>query len=296
MRQQRHEVHALDGQQEEWNPDEVRQHDSSEGTYKACEPARISGSSSEPLQIQVSYSPSPTANLGSSSAQLSETARPTLQSLSDLGGGHYYRGGMSPTGNESSHVSHILTPASLRNTIPLTPSTSSSNALSSLPNLTSKGSSGVVMPQVCPTSDVSLQCLPGYTDVPKAADLLLLFSFLDGSEIPMAVLIRMRFPQKRWNDCGEMEEVTALKAGLDPDLVAFLSDDIMLDQAIQVLRSHSLIVVNSGPDDQSTFVLKDEVKRWVVQRSTPSQKDHWSAQASKLVLQAFPRGEQLDRS
>ena len=123
--------------------------------------------------------------------------------------------------------------------------------------------------------------------------LLLIFSFLGGPNVPKTILIRGRSPRRRWDESGEIKETTAVEAGLDPDLFAFLSNELALNQAINILASHSPLEVNTHTDNQQTFTLDPHLLRNITQQLPQAEKAKWSPQACVLTCQALFRGRSL---
>ena len=81
-------------------------------------------------------------------------------------------------------------------------------------------------------------------DSKEASILLLLFCFLDASNISETMLDRACSPQKRWSRTGEMLELAPIDAGLNSGLVALIKDEVAFDDAIEKLLSFSLIHLN----------------------------------------------------
>jgi hypothetical protein len=61
-----------------------------------------------------------------------------------------------------------------------------------------------------------------------ASNILLLFSFLEGSSIPEVLLHRGTSPQNRWSEAGEAIEVTAEDEGVDGRLIRAIQGDFGL--------------------------------------------------------------------
>lgn len=132
------------------------------------------------------------------------------------------------------------------------------------------------------------------TRSPGAVSLLLLFQFL-GSGIPKVVLNRGCSPRKRWSDECEPREVTPVQAGLDPDLLLFLSDGKALHEAIQTLLSLSLLKSEKTGNGQEIFTFKQTFRISVLQRLSPLERNFWSIQATALFCHAFSRSRNLER-
>ena len=128
-----------------------------------------------------------------------------------------------------------------------------------------------------------------------ARKLLLLFCYLDAANIQEATLDRACSSQKRWSHDGEATEVAPLASGIDEDLICAVRDEIRFDDAIEVLRSFSLIYVN---EDKMTglrkFSIHPMIQYCASQRIAPDVQNYWRAQAIVLVCHAFPRDEVLE--
>ncbi len=124
--------------------------------------------------------------------------------------------------------------------------------------------------------------------------LLLLLSSLGGYDIPKSILVRGCSSRLRWDDTGEVKKITAVDAGLDPDIFAFLSNDAALDRALQALVSCSLLESHTLPDGQSTLTIKPHSLRLVTQQISQRERDKYSIQAWVLACQAFYRGQSLE--
>ncbi|KAL8797717.1 MAG: hypothetical protein Q9195_000069 [Heterodermia aff. obscurata] len=72
-------------------------------------------------------------------------------------------------------------------------------------------------------------------EFPEAAELLLLFCYLDPGDISEAMLLRGCTPQKRWSKDGELTEIPAKDEDVPESLVAFLNDVMRFDGAIEKL-------------------------------------------------------------
>ena len=116
--------------------------------------------------------------------------------------------------------------------------------------------------------------------------LLVLLSFLDSSQLTKDVLHRGGTSRKRWSECGEIEEVTAIQAGLVHEVVALLSNNMELDSALTKLLAISAIQMEPG---QSAFTLDDQVKARVSERLSGVLRSFWRRQALLLISHGFPR-------
>ena len=127
-----------------------------------------------------------------------------------------------------------------------------------------------------------------------AAQLLLLFSVLECSRIEEAMLYRGSQPQNRWNEEGEMIEVTADNEGLDESVALMLRDEIVFDKAIAKLRSYSLISCSSDANDLRVISIHPLVQHCALQRMPSAVIGYWMLQATLLVCHAFPRSRYVE--
>lgn len=68
--------------------------------------------------------------------------------------------------------------------------------------------------------------------VPAQDQLTLVMYALGGIDIPAVLLKSIRFPQRRWNANGEVDQIRALKFGLPENLVDLLCDEAKLSESI----------------------------------------------------------------
>ena len=131
-------------------------------------------------------------------------------------------------------------------------------------------------------------------DSRDATNLLMLFCFLDPSNIPEMLLDRASSPQTRWGHSGEMFEEHPTKAGLCNELVALLRDEIRFDNAIDKLLSFSLIQLGSNVNGLRNFSIHPLVQYCAAQHLSNQVQDQWRSQAILAICHAFPRSEHLD--
>lgn len=129
---------------------------------------------------------------------------------------------------------------------------------------------------------------------PDATCLLLLFSFLEPSSIPEAVLHRGSSPQKRWGVDGEVIEIRAEDEGVEECLIKLIQDDLGFDMAVEKLLSFSLISCTKETDGSRIFFIHPLVQYCAMQRSTPLEVNRWRWQALLLVCHAFPRNRYIE--
>ena len=128
----------------------------------------------------------------------------------------------------------------------------------------------------------------------EASSLLLLFCFLDASNIAEIMLDRACSPQKRWDRAGERSEVGPMDAGVSREIVASLKDEIVFDDAVETLLSFSLIHHNNNLNGLRNFSIHPLVQYCAAQRVIPKVQDQWRLQAIAVVCQAFPQTRYLD--
>lgn len=68
-----------------------------------------------------------------------------------------------------------------------------------------------------------------------ASELLILFSFLEPGDISELMLRRGCLSNKIWCADGEISKIDPLNAGLDPELVNLLDEEMQFDHAIEQL-------------------------------------------------------------
>jgi len=142
------------------------------------------------------------------------------------------------------------------------------------------------------TSEVAaLAAEPGLRECSsgKPALLLVLVCFLASSQISSGMLHRGGTPRNRWSEYGEMEEITAVEAGIAPELVALLSDGTELELAFGNLLAASVIRMELPKTGPPTFTVDDQVKNRVSERLPLIVRTFWRRQALLLVSHGFPR-------
>jgi hypothetical protein len=130
-----------------------------------------------------------------------------------------------------------------------------------------------------------------------ATNLLLLFCFLDPTDISEITLARGYAPQRRWGPDGEMCEVLPTETGLKPAIVKLLASEMDFDAAIDHLISFSLIERNERSDDITqwkSFSLHPLVQYCAAYRLPPDAQAEWRAQAILLLCHSFPQNQYLE--
>ena len=131
-------------------------------------------------------------------------------------------------------------------------------------------------------------------DSEGASNLLLLFCFLDGSNIPEVMLQRGALPQHRWGPDGEVSELAAADTGLDDDLLNLIADEMAFDEAIDKLLSFSLVNTSTDANGSRSFSVHPLVQYSASQRVEAEIQVKWKLQALVLVTHAFPRSKYLE--
>lgn len=127
-----------------------------------------------------------------------------------------------------------------------------------------------------------------------AADLLLLFSFLEPSSISETILYRGSSPRNRWSDDGYVDTVSAEDEGVDKRLAELIRDEIMFDAAMEKLFAFSLVTCNKETDGLRSFSIHPLVQYCATQRLPQSTLNRWRWQAIFLICHAFPRSHYLE--
>ncbi|KAI1972184.1 hypothetical protein LOZ35_004696 [Ophidiomyces ophidiicola] len=131
-------------------------------------------------------------------------------------------------------------------------------------------------------------------DSPEASRLLILFSFLEPGNISEFLLRRGCSVKRNWNSNGEIGEHNPTDAGLDPELVGLLNDEMSLDYAIQQLLTFSFIQRNDTETKGRVFSIHSLVQKCAVHRTPHPLRLKWLAQAVLLVSHAFPVSFSVD--
>ncbi|PNP78863.1 hypothetical protein FNYG_07728 [Fusarium nygamai] len=123
----------------------------------------------------------------------------------------------------------------------------------------------------------------GYSE--DASILLAFLSVLAVSEkVPLDLLSRGAAPRRRWNMCGEIDEVDAVAAGLAPELYGLLSHSSRLSDAFHELELSSAVSKNID----ETYNLDETVASRILQRLLPVNLLFFRSQALIIVYRAIP--------
>ena len=123
--------------------------------------------------------------------------------------------------------------------------------------------------------------------------LLALLYSLGCSEIRKDMLYRGLFPQKRWNDHGNVHEVTLQDAGLNEQVSRFFSSHIKLEQAIESCIQLGLIVLGKLTDDSLAYSLSDLSRHRI---SQSFKREELSLLGLMFTAHIYPRDQTLEPS
>jgi len=125
-------------------------------------------------------------------------------------------------------------------------------------------------------------------DSSSIMSLLLLLYSLGGFKIQKRILLLGLFPQKRWNDSGNVHNITLLDTGLNQQCARLFSAQITLEHAIESCVQHSMIIPNEVGDGSLAYSLADEVQ-------IPFEHEHM-LQGLIFITHIYPREEALHDS
>ncbi|KMU81442.1 hypothetical protein CISG_09013 [Coccidioides immitis RMSCC 3703] len=130
---------------------------------------------------------------------------------------------------------------------------------------------------------------------PKASNLLVLFSFLEGNNISDTMLHRACSTKRIWGHNGETVRITPKDAGLNQELITLLDDEMQFDNAISQLLASSLIQRNAT-GESSTLSVHPLVQHCASHRVSLKERQKWRVQAILLVAHAFPFSVYVDEN
>ncbi|KLP03223.1 uncharacterized protein LW94_5978 [Fusarium fujikuroi] len=123
----------------------------------------------------------------------------------------------------------------------------------------------------------------GYSEDPSI--LLAFLSVLAVSErVPLDLLSRGASPRRRWNTRGEIEEVDAAAAGLDPELYSLLSGSSKLRDAFHELELSSAVSKNMD----ETYNMDEIAASRIRERLSPETLLFFRSQALIVAYRAIP--------
>ncbi|RHZ65508.1 uncharacterized protein CDV56_107767 [Aspergillus thermomutatus] len=131
-------------------------------------------------------------------------------------------------------------------------------------------------------------------DAPEASHLLVLFSFLEGSNISDAMLRRGWSTKRIWGRDGEIALLSLDDAGLNRELTTLLGDEMQPTHAIEQLLASSLIQRNSTGDEGRALLVHPLVQNCASHRVSLEECREWQVQAILLVVHAFPFSVYVD--
>jgi hypothetical protein len=133
-------------------------------------------------------------------------------------------------------------------------------------------------------------------ELPEAARLLMLFCFMDAVAITDNMLLRGCTKQNRWNNQGEIEEVSAEVEGVDPYIIRVITDEVFYDNAVEKLMTFSLIMRNNDYNEIRSVSLHPLVQSTASLRLSQAERNKWRSQAMLLVCHSFPRNQYIEDS
>lgn len=129
------------------------------------------------------------------------------------------------------------------------------------------------------------------TDAPRAAKLLLLFSYLDYRRVSERMLLGIAEPVIKIDADGNPRSVTAEENGIGVELIELIADRDTYEEAIEKLLSFSLIrqhVETSGTEDLRVFSVHPLVAYCTQSRIVQAIKRESAEQAICILSHAFP--------
>ena len=120
----------------------------------------------------------------------------------------------------------------------------------------------------------------------------LLYS-LGCSEVRKDMLYRGLFPQKRWNDQGNVREITLHEAGLDEQVARLFSSQIQLEQAIKSCIQLGLVVLGTLGDDSPAYSLSDQSRHQI---SQSFKREELNLLGLMFMAHIYPRDQTLEPS
>lgn len=131
-------------------------------------------------------------------------------------------------------------------------------------------------------------------DSSMASELLILFSFLELGDISELMLRRGCLSKKIWGADGEISKIDPLNAGLDPELVNLLDEEMQFDHVIEQLLAFSLVQRNSTVAGKKGFSVHPLVQHCARHRVSARTRQKWQVQAILLIAHAFPFDVYID--
>ena len=107
------------------------------------------------------------------------------------------------------------------------------------------------------------------------------------------MLYRGLFPQKRWNDQGNVREITLHEAGLDEQVARLFSSQIQLEQAIKSCIQLGLVVLGTLGDDSPAYSLSDQSRHQI---SQSFKREELNLLGLMFMAHIYPRDQTLEPS
>lgn len=120
--------------------------------------------------------------------------------------------------------------------------------------------------------------------LPPSDQLMLLLYALGGSDIPDVLLKAVRLTQRRWNEEGEMESISAAQFELPVELVRLLSDEIIFRQVVE----GSYITKSALDDGTVVWSLETDMKSFFYNSLHPQTMNDLGGTVLKLICFACP--------
>ena len=108
------------------------------------------------------------------------------------------------------------------------------------------------------------------------------------------MLLRGYTPQKRWNERGEIEEISAETERIDEDLIKLMTNEMAYDEVVEKLLSFSLVRRNNDFNEARSLSLHPLVQYCASKRVSQADQNRWRLQAILLVCHAFPRDQYME--
>lgn len=141
---------------------------------------------------------------------------------------------------------------------------------------------------VMTTWEISFQKIE--SESPEVAQLLLLLSQYDPSNIPDVMLKRGTTKQAHFSLDGELVDLPPEKSFVSRQLIDLLSDDFQFDEAVEKLLSFSLVQRRSNKREEQAFVLHPLVQYCGQTRASEDARRESLENAVCIASHAYPRG------
>ncbi|RDL31542.1 Uncharacterized protein BP5553_09751 [Venustampulla echinocandica] len=115
-----------------------------------------------------------------------------------------------------------------------------------------------------PSDDLIMASSIDHTNFPIDPLPLLLYA-LGGSQIRQDVLFRGLLPQKRWDGCGNVREITPRDAGFDEQTTSIFSSQTVLEQTIETCIRFGLVLQGVSEDGSLQYSITEQSRRQISQ-------------------------------